>query len=386
MRERSLREARAIARLNHANVVRIFDVLRTDGDPWIVMEYVASKSLQDTLAEDGPVSPARAVEIGLGVLGALKRRAQGRRHAPRRQAGQRAARRRRPGGADRFRPRHHPGRPERHPHRHGARLARVHRAGAGPGRHRRAGGRPVVAGRDALRGGRGQVAVRPAVGDRHPGRAGHRAAAAGRRTPARSRPCSTGLLRKDPNERITAEVAERMLRRAAGKRPRGHLTARWRTPAGAERSARAAPAGGAGARDRPRARPARSPPPAAAAEPPRHRRRGAAAATSAPPECQRRRPSSPSDAEAADADRRGAGRGPTARGAGRGRRRRPESTAASDAARPIGRRRPRRSTARRVERRRAPADADDAPTVVDASAGAARSRASPPPRRRWMRR
>ncbi|MEU9741732.1 serine/threonine-protein kinase [Micromonospora chersina] len=72
MRERSLREARAIARLNNINVVRIFDVLRTDGDPWIVMEYVASKSLQDTIAEDGPVSPAKAVEIGLGVLGALK--------------------------------------------------------------------------------------------------------------------------------------------------------------------------------------------------------------------------------------------------------------------------------------------------------------------------
>ncbi|MFC4148373.1 protein kinase [Micromonospora mangrovi] len=72
MRERSLREARAIARLNNINVVRIFDVLRTDGDPWIVMEYVPSKSLQDTLAEDGPVSPAKAVEIGLGVLGALK--------------------------------------------------------------------------------------------------------------------------------------------------------------------------------------------------------------------------------------------------------------------------------------------------------------------------
>ncbi|MGC4852038.1 protein kinase domain-containing protein [Micromonospora sp. DT4] len=71
MRERSLREARAIARLNHVNVVRIFDVLRTDGDPWIVMEYVASRSLQDTLAEDGPVSVARTIEIGLGVLGAL---------------------------------------------------------------------------------------------------------------------------------------------------------------------------------------------------------------------------------------------------------------------------------------------------------------------------
>lgn len=72
MRERSLREARAIARLNHANVVRVFDVLRTDGDPWIVMEYIPSRSLQDVLANDGPVPPARAAEIGLGVLGALR--------------------------------------------------------------------------------------------------------------------------------------------------------------------------------------------------------------------------------------------------------------------------------------------------------------------------
>ncbi|GLI03815.1 serine/threonine-protein kinase [Phytohabitans aurantiacus] len=71
MRERSLREARAIARLNNVNVVRIFDVLRTDADPWIVMEYVASRSLQDVLASDGPVTPVRAAEIGLGVLGAL---------------------------------------------------------------------------------------------------------------------------------------------------------------------------------------------------------------------------------------------------------------------------------------------------------------------------
>jgi serine/threonine protein kinase len=72
MRERSLREARAIARLNNVNVVRVFDVLRTDADPWIVMEYVPSRSLQDTLAEDGPFSAVRVAEIGLGVLNALK--------------------------------------------------------------------------------------------------------------------------------------------------------------------------------------------------------------------------------------------------------------------------------------------------------------------------
>ncbi|HEX2772205.1 MAG TPA: serine/threonine-protein kinase, partial [Micromonosporaceae bacterium] len=72
MRERSLREARAIAQLSNANVVRVFDVLQTDGDPWIVMEYVPSRSLQEVLATDGPVSPVRAAEIGLGVLGALR--------------------------------------------------------------------------------------------------------------------------------------------------------------------------------------------------------------------------------------------------------------------------------------------------------------------------
>ncbi|GIF43112.1 serine/threonine protein kinase [Actinoplanes xinjiangensis] len=72
MRERSLREARAIARLNNINVVRVFDVLSTDADPWIVMEYVASRSLQDTLAQDGPFNALRAAEIGLGVLNALR--------------------------------------------------------------------------------------------------------------------------------------------------------------------------------------------------------------------------------------------------------------------------------------------------------------------------
>ncbi|BCY14966.1 hypothetical protein L3i22_100540 [Actinoplanes sp. L3-i22] len=72
MRERSLREARAIARLNNINVVRVFDVLRTDADPWIVMEYVPSRSLQDVLAADGPYNAVRTAEIGLGVLNALK--------------------------------------------------------------------------------------------------------------------------------------------------------------------------------------------------------------------------------------------------------------------------------------------------------------------------
>ncbi|WP_273543945.1 protein kinase domain-containing protein [Micromonospora fiedleri] len=73
LRTRSLREARAIARLDHVNAVRVFDVLIGDGgDPWIVMEYVPSRAFSDHLAADGPVSPARAAQIGLAVLGALR--------------------------------------------------------------------------------------------------------------------------------------------------------------------------------------------------------------------------------------------------------------------------------------------------------------------------
>ncbi|WP_430503195.1 serine/threonine protein kinase [Micromonospora trifolii] len=73
LRVRSLREARAIAQLDHVNVVRVFDVLLSaDGDPQIVMEYVPSRSLHDTITTDGPVPPVRAAEIGLAVLGALR--------------------------------------------------------------------------------------------------------------------------------------------------------------------------------------------------------------------------------------------------------------------------------------------------------------------------
>jgi len=68
---RGLREARAIARLNNPNVVRIYDVVPAEPHPWIIMEYVPSRSLQQVLEEDGPMRPAEAARIGLGVLGAL---------------------------------------------------------------------------------------------------------------------------------------------------------------------------------------------------------------------------------------------------------------------------------------------------------------------------
>ncbi|NUT35138.1 MAG: serine/threonine protein kinase [Hamadaea sp.] len=72
LRELTLREARAAARLNHPHVVKIYDVLHTERWPWIVMEYVPSRSLQQVLEESGPLAPERVAEIGVAVLDALR--------------------------------------------------------------------------------------------------------------------------------------------------------------------------------------------------------------------------------------------------------------------------------------------------------------------------
>ena len=69
--ERTLREARAIARLGHPNVVTLFDVLDEDSRPWVVMELVPSRSLAEVIKEDGPLHPLRVATVGLAILGAL---------------------------------------------------------------------------------------------------------------------------------------------------------------------------------------------------------------------------------------------------------------------------------------------------------------------------
>lgn len=70
--ERTLREARAIARLAHPNVVTLFDVTEEDGRPWVVMELVRARSLAQVVKDDGAQPVKRAAEIGLAVLAALE--------------------------------------------------------------------------------------------------------------------------------------------------------------------------------------------------------------------------------------------------------------------------------------------------------------------------
>jgi serine/threonine protein kinase len=68
---RTLREAKAAARLNHPAVVTVFDVFEEHGTPWIVMELVAARSLDRVVAEDGPLRPQRAARLGEHLLSAL---------------------------------------------------------------------------------------------------------------------------------------------------------------------------------------------------------------------------------------------------------------------------------------------------------------------------
>ena len=71
MRERVLREARALARLSHPHVVTVHQIVAAEPHPWIVMELVPGVSLQRRL-DDGALTPVAAARLGRQVLAALR--------------------------------------------------------------------------------------------------------------------------------------------------------------------------------------------------------------------------------------------------------------------------------------------------------------------------
>ncbi|WTN33441.1 protein kinase [Streptomyces canus] len=71
-RERTLREARATARIDHPNVVRVYDVVDEGERLWIVMELVNGRSLERMTVEDGPLGPRETALLGLGLVQALR--------------------------------------------------------------------------------------------------------------------------------------------------------------------------------------------------------------------------------------------------------------------------------------------------------------------------
>ncbi|GIH05774.1 hypothetical protein Rhe02_38410 [Rhizocola hellebori] len=72
VRRLAVREAQAAAQISHPNAVRIYDIVHSETMPWIVMEYVPSRSLHQLLREKGsPFTPGFVAMIGLAVLDAL---------------------------------------------------------------------------------------------------------------------------------------------------------------------------------------------------------------------------------------------------------------------------------------------------------------------------
>ncbi len=72
LRERTRREARAAARLDHPSAVTVFDVVEEGDAPYLVMELVEARTLSQVVRADGPLSPRRTAQVGLALLGALE--------------------------------------------------------------------------------------------------------------------------------------------------------------------------------------------------------------------------------------------------------------------------------------------------------------------------
>jgi len=65
------REALAVAKLIHPNIVQVYDTGKDEGRHYIVMEYVEGRSGAQILQRHGPVEPETAAEIGIQACAGL---------------------------------------------------------------------------------------------------------------------------------------------------------------------------------------------------------------------------------------------------------------------------------------------------------------------------
>jgi len=66
------REARSMARLNHPGVATVYDILVAGGRPWLAMELIEAPNLQQIIDEHGPLTPRQAAEMGRQLLAVLR--------------------------------------------------------------------------------------------------------------------------------------------------------------------------------------------------------------------------------------------------------------------------------------------------------------------------
>ena len=70
-RERFVREAQVLAKLNHANIVRLLNFYNEPRGCFIVMEFAEGETLEDKLQKGGLINPSVAVPCFVQVLHAL---------------------------------------------------------------------------------------------------------------------------------------------------------------------------------------------------------------------------------------------------------------------------------------------------------------------------
>ncbi|MGC5247682.1 protein kinase domain-containing protein [Gordonia sp. DT219] len=71
VRQRAMREGRIAARLSHRNAIAMHDVALDGGEPWLVMEYLPSRSIAQILHATGTVDVTEAAKIGAQVADAM---------------------------------------------------------------------------------------------------------------------------------------------------------------------------------------------------------------------------------------------------------------------------------------------------------------------------
>ena len=88
-RKRFLLEARTASKVDHENIISVFDFGEEQGRPFMVMEFLRGQSLREAIKEGNRVGDLRArVSIGIQVARALEHIHEHKNHSPRHQAGE----------------------------------------------------------------------------------------------------------------------------------------------------------------------------------------------------------------------------------------------------------------------------------------------------------
>ncbi|WP_233608422.1 serine/threonine-protein kinase [Nocardia stercoris] len=71
VRDQIMHEGRIAAKLSHEHAIAVYDVVLEAGEPWLVMEYLPSRSVAKALALANRLSPVEVAQIGAQVADAL---------------------------------------------------------------------------------------------------------------------------------------------------------------------------------------------------------------------------------------------------------------------------------------------------------------------------